>query len=137
MATLRTKTRRTKGAARKGRPISVRARDRRTGRVYSVSEDRAFELFIGGITGLWSMAHQMRMSDKIGAALFLVLQDAVQKAPPAALLKVYKALGGKPLPPEAVMVAMADVSRETPRGNRRRKSPQLPATARRARRKGR
>jgi hypothetical protein len=131
MAQQRTKTRRTKGRARKARPISVRARDRKTGRVYKVGADRAYELFIGGVTGLWSLAHQLKMPDKIGAALLLVLSEGVKVATPKALLAVYRSLGGKPLPSEAVI--LADVSRETPRGTRRRKSPQLPATPRRSR----
>jgi hypothetical protein len=130
MATPRTKTRRTSKGGPKARPISVRARDRATGRVVRIGADRAYELFIGGAVGLWSLSHQLKMPDKIAAALFLVLQEAVKVATPPALVAVHRSLGGKPIPGENVLM---DVSRETPRGNRRRKSPQLPATPRRRR----
>jgi hypothetical protein len=114
-----------------------RMRHRRTGKVEDISADRAHELFIGGICGVWSLAIQFGMSIKVSEACQLVLKAGVEAATPEALATVYgKLLGDKYLPTSASLLLAANapgVSRETPRGNSRRKSPQKPATPRRAR----
>jgi hypothetical protein len=144
MAAQRTKTRRTKGAARKGRPISVRVMERKTGKVSTISGQRAFELVIGGITSIWELVEKLELPHPAGPACLLILKLAVAKAPAEALEAVYAKLG--PVAKRAERTArgdnilrnyetfkLGDVSRETPRGTRRRKSPQLPATPRRPR----
>jgi len=99
MARRRTKRPRTKArVAKAARAFSVRALNRKTGKTIEIGEDRAYELFIGGLVGLWGMAAQMKLSDKTQAALFFALHEGIKAATPNALVKVYAALGGGPLP---------------------------------------
>lgn len=82
----------------KARRKVVRAKNRRTGKVVELNEDRAYELFIGGLIGMWGLAIQMKLSDKAQAALFLAMHEGIKAATPKALVAVYHSLGGVPLP---------------------------------------
>lgn len=105
----------------------------------TLDKNRASELFIGGLCGCMQIADKLGLSASTGGAIVLALESALPKLALPGVIAAYRKIGGE-MPPDLaakVRAAIQIVSRETPRGTRRRKPARKPATPRRGRVKGR
>ena len=90
---------------RKPKPKTYTFENAETGKRRLLTEDDASELIIGGLVGFISLADQMKFPEVHIGALFAFMKEAVNRASPVALVRVYDRLG----PPEGTGHMSAEI----------------------------